>query len=380
MTSIHERLKWVYEWNTHPTIGYSTPVIPVITRQTFSKLFNEQEELMHRLYIRKKPNLLFVEDEKRLNDLNATLSKLGLLHVGTEDLVLIRKYHEQIEYTSSDQQFSVTHQVYLLDPEIVDQTIIKHNMDMAFRMYHEGHSSLHTIVSPYSLDIYDWVIRYLPIGFVYHHPDWMMACLETCLTDRPYTSLITNYKSPHNQPTLPLGELRFGSRVCFIHQEYPLEDMYTIDCIERDIPIIVWGDVPAYFMSLPKHLFNVQFHHLFPEKDFYYTTVTSIREPLPESVAAHLFSFLVPQLSALVSFRTIGTWKEGEVFPDLPLTQEEWETCITLTNEAVPPSWLNEFKSQPYKMFRVDYPVSLHMNAAISFVLNRWLFSFRNSL
>ena len=84
--------------------------------------------------------------------------------------------------------------------------------------------------------------------------------------------------------------------------------------------------------------------------------------------------YLVPQLSALVSFRTLGTWEEGHVFPDLPLTQEEWETCITLTDDALPYSWLHEFTKQPYKMYRADYPVTIHMNAAISFILNRFLF------
>lgn len=375
--SIHDRMKWVNEWNTHPTIGYSTPVVNMKTKQAFSQLFNEQEELMHRLYIRKKPNLLFVEDEKRLTELNITLSKLGLLHFGTDDLVLIRKYHDQIEYTISNQQFSVTHQVYLLDPEIVSQLIMKRNMDTAFRMYREGHSSLHTILSPYSLEIYDWVIRYHPHGFIYHHPDWIIYLLQTCLTDRTYTSLITNYEtiySRQNQTVLPLGELRFGSRVCFIHQDVQLDDTYTIDCIERDIPIIIWGDVPHYLFSLPKSAFQVEFHHLFEENDLYYTTVKSIRHPLPDYVANHLFLYLVPQLSALVSFRTLGTWEDGQVFPDLPLTQEEWETCITLTDDALPYSWLHEFTKQPYKMYRADYPVTIHMNAAISFILNRLLF------
>lgn len=268
-TTIHSWIQWANTWTRINTFGYVVAVKP----STISELEN---------YLINDPCL-----EK--------IIELGNRLFGTTDPFLITNYSKHIEYTFRNQQPSITHEVYIIHNDVFKEKYeTNFFLDELFVLYRQGHSELHSIMSPFELpNSQYWCKRTCEFGFVYHHPDYLSYRIQLVPNERDYHHLMTNvwssyYRYDHNIKIENLAAtVGPFTKIMFVMNSYEEEFPESIlgSCIDYETPIIFYGMIPYMIPRLPSHLFELQHFYLFPDSDeFYFYILRVLYQTIPESI------------------------------------------------------------------------------------------------
>ncbi len=359
--SLHDIISWVHTWTECPTIGYMVDNVPFNKKHSLEKSISEQDDLLQRIYLRKnkyKENERETDEEK-LKTCQSNLSSIGLELFGTNEPLLIHSYFERIEYTSVNQQYSTTHPVYIISEyckELTDYVVLY--LDRMYTLYNEGHSELHTIVSPFELHAPQWIARECIYGWVYHHPSYIAYRIQSFVNDRSYTHLMTNCVSPylryhpsHKVDSIS-SDIHPETRIMYMPTEYNYELTidHTIQALEYDTPICIWGLVPYFTPLLPLSLFQLQLEYVFPEDNAIPVfMIRGVYHTLDDEVQKHIsndifIKELVKQTQTSLSYETIS---------------------LTCTLSILPDEWKEKFFASDYHLVKVTH-FSLHMNAFLT--------------
>jgi hypothetical protein len=328
--SIHHWIQWIKTWTFITSFGY---------------------------LVDHKPKLLFELEKLYEHSSHHTekIKELGNKLFGTNDYSTITSYVSNVEYTLRNQQPSITHSVYIIHSDVFDKRDTNFYLDDLFMLYRQGHSELHSIMSPVELpQATYWYKRQCEFGFVYHHPDYICYRIQLFPNDRPYNHVLTNaissysrYLPNHSMETLE-GTIGEFTKIMFVmndyEEEFPQSLLYSL--IDYDTPICFFGIIPYIIPRLPSHLFELQYCYLFPDcEEIYFYVLRVVYHVIPESV------------QEIIRMKLINIENKIDLLT-LDMFQEEW---------------LQEYQSKPNHFVKVTI-FSPEINLVVSKKMNQLLF------
>ena len=238
-----------------------------------------------------------------------------------------------------------------------------------FVLYREGHSELHTIMSPFELPNTEyWCKRTCEYGVVYHHPDYICYRIQMLPSDRPYDHVLTNaissysrYEKNHTIESLD-GTIGPSTRIMFVMNNYEEEFPESIlsSCIDYDTPICFFGIIPYMIPRLPSHLFELHQCFLFRDtEEITFYTLRVVYQEIPLSIQETIRTRICNQYG----------------IDDI----EHTVNVMTVTFSIFPEEWLQTYVSSPHHLVKTSI-FSWKTNLLLSMKINQLLFTKSNNI